>query len=98
MAANHIKIDTNLVFRSSPSYENLNALDGGPDGLRVARLVFELACERLHPGGKLWLELGNDHPPMVKTIMDQKYQGRLNFVDSYEDQYGRERFVELEKV
>ncbi|EDW63359.1 MTRF1L release factor glutamine methyltransferase [Drosophila virilis] len=79
-------------------YENLNALDGGSDGLRVARLVFDLACRHLRPGGKLWLELGNEHPPLVKTIMNLKYQGRLNFVGSYFDQYKRERFVQLEKV
>ncbi|EDW80363.1 uncharacterized protein Dwil_GK18695 [Drosophila willistoni] len=79
-------------------YENLNALDGGSDGLRVARLVFELACRYLRSGGKLWLELGNEHPPLVKTIMNLKYQGRLKFVDSYYDQYKRERFVQIEKV
>ncbi|XP_017111412.1 MTRF1L release factor glutamine methyltransferase [Drosophila elegans] len=79
-------------------YENLNALDGGSDGLRVARLVFDLACRHLRPGGKLWLELGNDHPPMVKTIMNMKYEGRLKFIASYSDQYQRERFVQIEKV
>ncbi|KAH8356999.1 hypothetical protein KR200_011889 [Drosophila serrata] len=79
-------------------YENLNALDGGSDGLRVARLVFELACRHLHSGGQLWLELGNDHPPMVKTIMNLKYEGRLKFLASYNDQYKRERFVQIEKV
>lgn len=79
-------------------YENLNALDGGSDGLRVARLVFELACRHLRPGGKLWLELGNDHPPMVKTIMNLKYEGRLKFIAGYSDQYKRERFVQIEKV
>ncbi|BFF93180.1 MTRF1L release factor glutamine methyltransferase [Drosophila madeirensis] len=79
-------------------YENLNALDGGSDGLRVARLVFDLACRHLHSGGKLWLELGNEHPPLVKTIMHLKYEGRLNFVGSYYDQYKRERFVQIEKV
>ncbi|XP_034474720.1 MTRF1L release factor glutamine methyltransferase [Drosophila innubila] len=79
-------------------YENLNALDGGSDGLRVASLVFDLACLHLRPGGKLWLELGNEHPPLVKTIMNLKYQGRLQFVDSYLDQYKRERFVQLQKV
>ncbi|ALC40267.1 CG9531 [Drosophila busckii] len=78
-------------------YENLNALDGGSDGLRIARLVFELACRHLRPGGKLWLELGNEHPPLVKTIMNLKYQGRLNYVASYYDQYKRERFVELQR-
>ncbi|EDV99391.1 MTRF1L release factor glutamine methyltransferase [Drosophila grimshawi] len=79
-------------------YENLNALDGGSDGLRVARLVFDLACVHLRPGGKLWLELGNEHPPLVKTIMHLQYEGRLKFVQSYQDQYKRERFVQLEKV
>ncbi|XP_017011780.2 MTRF1L release factor glutamine methyltransferase [Drosophila takahashii] len=79
-------------------YENLNALDGGSDGLKVARLVFELACRHLRPGGKLWLELGNDHPPLVKTIMNLKYEGRLKFIAGYSDQYKRERFVQIEKV
>ncbi|KAH8410294.1 hypothetical protein KR009_010785 [Drosophila setifemur] len=79
-------------------YENLNALDGGSDGLRVARLVFELACRHLHPGGKLWLELGNEHPPLVKTIMNLKYEGRLKYIGSYYDQYKRERFVQIEKA
>lgn len=80
------------------SYENLNALDGGSDGLRVARLVFELACRHLQPGGRLWLELGNEHPPLVKTMMNLKYEGRLKFLASYNDQYKRERFVQIEKV
>jgi len=66
--------------------------------LRVARLVFDLACRHLRPGGKLWLELGNDHPPMVKTIMNLKYEGRLKFIAGYSDQYQRERFVQIEKV
>ncbi|XP_054742422.1 MTRF1L release factor glutamine methyltransferase [Anastrepha obliqua] len=80
------------------AYENLNALDGGQDGLRVARLVFNLACEHLRPGGKMWLELGEDHPPLVQTIMDTQYEGRLRFIAGYKDQYKRNRFVEIEKV
>ncbi|XP_075150089.1 hemK methyltransferase 1 [Haematobia irritans] len=79
-------------------YENLNALDGGPDGLRIARLVFDCACKHLKPGGKMWLELGNDHPPLVKTIMNLQYEGRLKFIASYDDQYKRNRFVEIEKI
>ncbi|XP_023304938.2 MTRF1L release factor glutamine methyltransferase [Lucilia cuprina] len=79
-------------------YENLNALDGGPDGLRIARLVFDCACEHLKSGGKLWLELGSEHPPLVKTIMNLQYEGRLRFVSSFMDQYQRDRFVEIEKV
>ncbi|XP_036321517.1 MTRF1L release factor glutamine methyltransferase [Rhagoletis pomonella] len=79
-------------------YENLNALDGGPDGLRVARLVFNLACEHLRTGGKLWLELGEDHPPMVQTVLETQYEGRLRFIAGYKDQYKRNRFVEIEKV
>nr|XP_014086098.1 MTRF1L release factor glutamine methyltransferase [Bactrocera oleae] len=78
-------------------YENLNALDGGPDGLRVARLVFNLACEHLRPGGKMWLELGEDHPPLVQTIMETQYEGRLRYIAGYKDQYKRNRFVEIEK-
>ncbi|XP_067625480.1 MTRF1L release factor glutamine methyltransferase [Eurosta solidaginis] len=79
-------------------YENLKALDGGPDGLRVARLVFNFACENLRPGGKLWLELGEDHPPMVQTIMETRYEGCLRFIAGYKDQCKRNRFVEIEKI
>ncbi|XP_061395033.1 MTRF1L release factor glutamine methyltransferase-like [Musca vetustissima] len=79
-------------------YENLNALDGGPDGLRIARLVFDCGCLYLKPGGKMWMELGSDHPQLVQTIMDTQYEGRLRFVQGYKDQYKRNRFVELEKV
>lgn len=66
--------------------------------MQIARLVFDLACLHLRPGGKLWLELGSEHPPLVKTIMNLKYEGRLRFISSYIDQYKRDRFVEIEKV
>ncbi|XP_037959204.1 MTRF1L release factor glutamine methyltransferase-like [Teleopsis dalmanni] len=80
------------------AYENLNALDGGPDGLKVARLVFNLASLYLRSGGKLWLELGTDHPQLVKRIMNRQYSGRLKYVAGYKDQYKQERFVEIERV
>lgn len=83
-----------LIFR----YENLNALDGGPDGLRIARLVFDCACHHLKSGGKMWLELGSEHPPLVKTIINLQYVGRLKYIGSFMDQYKRNRFVEIEKV
>lgn len=87
-----------FVYFSCFRFENLNALDGGPDGLRIARLVLDCACVHLKSGGKLWLELGSEHPPLVKTIINLQYEGRLRFINSYLDQYKRDRFVEIEKV
>lgn len=83
---------------SRHSYENFNALDGGPDGLRVARLILDLACIHLHPDGKLWMELGSDHPPLVKTIIAMQYEDRLRYIAGHKDQYDRERFVEIMKI
>ncbi|KAL9924798.1 MTRF1L release factor glutamine methyltransferase-like [Glossina fuscipes] len=79
-------------------YENRIALDGGSDGLVVVRLVLHLSRFHLRSGGKLWLELGNDQTPLVKTIVNLKHAENLRFLNSYKDRYGRERFVEIEKT
>ncbi len=41
-------------------YEPRQALDGGPDGLRVIRRLLDQARTRLRPGGILLCELGSD--------------------------------------
>lgn len=79
-------------------YENSNALLGGTDGLHVARSVCDVASNHLVPGGKLWMELGSSHPPLVQTIINSQYEGRLEYLRGYKDQYKQERFVEIQKV
>ncbi|XP_055906662.1 MTRF1L release factor glutamine methyltransferase [Eupeodes corollae] len=79
-------------------YENSNALIGGQDGLHVARSVCDVASNHLVPGGKLWMELGSSHPPLVQTIINTQYEGKLQYLNGYKDQYKQERFVEIMKV
>ncbi|XP_055851655.1 MTRF1L release factor glutamine methyltransferase [Episyrphus balteatus] len=79
-------------------YENSNALIGGQDGLHVARSVCDVASNHLVTGGKLWMELGSSHPPLVQTIINTQYEGRLQYLNGYKDQYKQERFVEIAKV
>lgn len=76
----------------------MHALEGGPDGLKVVRLVLQLAIKYLKPKGILWLELGNDHPPLVKTLVNITMQKHLKCLQIYKDDIKRERFMEIERL
>lgn len=54
-------------------YEPVLALDGGPDGLRVFRALFDGlvragAQAKLRPGGRIYLEIGADQGLAVKSL------------------------------
>lgn len=70
--------------------EPLNALDGGPDGLDIARRLVIEAQEKLATGGRLALELHFDHPSQLAPEL-----GRYNFLDPQivKDYSGHDRFV-----
>ena len=48
-------------------YEPRAALDGGADGLDVARRVVAAAGRLLHPGGRLLMELGGEQDELLAT-------------------------------
>lgn len=50
-------------------YEPHRALDGGPDGLDVARRVIDAARRLLRPGGWLLLEVGGDQDETLAPIL-----------------------------
>jgi release factor glutamine methyltransferase len=52
------------------NYEPRLALDGGPDGLDVIRLLIPAASAHLRAGGLLALEVGQGQAEAVKEIMD----------------------------
>lgn len=78
-------------------YENLNALDGGPDGLKVIILLLKLAQEKVIKGGKLWMEVDSEHPQVLEEIVETEYKDTLRYVKTYKDIFGKDRFVEIEK-
>lgn len=52
-------------------YEPERALDGGPDGLDVARRVVLAASRLLRPGGWLLLELGGDQDASIGSALQE---------------------------
>lgn len=79
-------------------YEDLRALDGGPDGLNVIKSIIKLASKRLCLQGHLWLEVDPTHPPKIEEyIKEHENVLKLKFVASYKDMFGKERFVEVMK-
>ena len=95
--------------RDVADWEDPLALDGGPDGLRVARLVLEHApsilAEHAHTAGAdraVWLELDTSGPPLLQCLAlerQEPWARRLHkgndAVKSYDDASGRPRFARL---
>jgi release factor glutamine methyltransferase len=50
-------------------YEPHDALDGGPDGLRVVASLIEQAAPLLSPGGHLILEIGTAQEEAVRSLI-----------------------------
>lgn len=79
-------------------YEDLRALDGGPDGLNVIKSIIKLASKRLCLRGHLWLEVDPTHPSKIEEyIKEHEDVLKLKFVATYKDMFGKERFVEVMK-
>jgi len=70
--------------------EGRQALDGGPDGLRVLRRIVEGAPLRLRPGG--WLVLEMD-PAQTRTVAAWLRRAGFSSVEVLRDLQGRDRIV-----
>uniref|UniRef100_A0A1Q3FF60 peptide chain release factor N(5)-glutamine methyltransferase n=1 Tax=Culex tarsalis TaxID=7177 RepID=A0A1Q3FF60_CULTA len=80
-------------------YEDLRALDGGPDGLTVIKTILSLASDHLADEGILWLEVDTSHPPLIAAYLEEHGERLgLRYVSSYKDLFRKERFVEIVKV
>ncbi|XP_055308117.1 MTRF1L release factor glutamine methyltransferase [Sitodiplosis mosellana] len=80
-------------------YEDLRALDGGPDGLNIIRYILTFASKRLKLQGHLWLEVDPSHPPLIEEyLQENKSNLNLKFVAAYKDMFGKDRFVEIMKI
>lgn len=79
-------------------YEDIRALEAGPEGLDVIKLLLELSVNFLKPGGSLWIECDPRHPEIIKKITENnQVEWKLKFISSYSDIFKKERFVEIEK-
>lgn len=79
-------------------YEDLRAIDGGPDGLDIIKVILRFAADNLQPQGHLWLEIDPTQPKLIEAyIAEQNDALNMKFVSSYKDMFGKERFVEIMK-
>lgn len=79
-------------------YEDLRALDGGPDGLDTIKVILTFAADNLQPQGHLWLEIDPTQPKLIETYIEEQREAlNMKFVSSYKDMFGKERFVEIMK-
>lgn len=69
IACNPPYVESALCGEPPLSFEPLQALDGGPDGLRELRPVISGAPPHLKPGGMLAVEHGADQGAAVRSLM-----------------------------
>jgi len=77
--------------------EPREALDGGPDGLRVVRGFLPQAAAVLKPGGWLVLELGENHADRVRAIIAASSSLEPETVETTTDGSGCERVLAVRK-
>ncbi|KAG7206060.1 hypothetical protein KM043_003458 [Ampulex compressa] len=79
-------------------YEDIRALDGGDDGLKVIKPLLKYAASALKPGGRLLLEVDSSHPQYI-TFFTKKYSLlKLHYEHTYKDFCNNDRFVEIIKI
>lgn len=79
-------------------YEDIRALDAGPEGMNVIKILLKLSAKFLKPEGSLWIEVDPRHPEIIKKITENHHdEWKLKYISSYSDIFKKERFVEIEK-
>jgi len=79
-------------------YEDIRALDGGVDGMRVVRSLLSAAGPLLARRGRVILEVDPSHPQLIKEILEKQGDKlHLAIEEVHKDYLGKERFVQLIK-
>lgn len=78
-------------------YEDLRALDGGMDGLRVVKPLIKAAASLLRHKGRLFMEVDPSHPQAIKKWINEDAQSslRLKFERTHEDFSRKPRYVQM---
>ncbi|XP_042304756.1 MTRF1L release factor glutamine methyltransferase isoform X2 [Sceloporus undulatus] len=79
------------------SYEDLDALDGGTDGMCVIREILQLASYILKDCGSIFLEVDPRHPEMVKNWLRSHPDLPLVVCATHKDFCGKLRFLHIQK-
>ncbi|NXW56910.1 HEMK1 methyltransferase, partial [Eurystomus gularis] len=78
-------------------YEDLNALDGGDDGMRVIKTILALAPSLLKDSGSVFLEVDPRHPDMVENWLQAHPNLLLVLCAIHKDFCGKPRFLHIQK-
>ncbi len=78
------------------AYEDLRALDGGPDGLDVVRSLVKFCNLNLRTGGRLFLELDPSHKELLPALLEED-ESQLEIESTHKDFSGQHRFAVLTK-
>ncbi len=73
------------------AHEPRSALDGGPDGLACIRRLAAQAVLALRPGGRLWMEIGDEQGEATRCILAG---AGFDSVQLHRDLSGHDRLVE----
>nr|XP_020644445.1 hemK methyltransferase family member 1 [Pogona vitticeps]XP_020644455.1 hemK methyltransferase family member 1 [Pogona vitticeps]XP_020644462.1 hemK methyltransferase family member 1 [Pogona vitticeps] len=79
------------------SYEDLDALDGGDDGMSVIKEILNLASYILKDFGSIFLEVDPRHPEMVKNWVRSHPDLSLFLSATHKDFCGKPRFLHIQK-
>ncbi|NXX69166.1 HEMK1 methyltransferase, partial [Spizella passerina] len=78
-------------------YEDLDALDGGDDGMRVIKTILALAPSLLKVSGSVFLEVDPRHPDMVEHWLQAHPELLLTLHAIHKDFCGKPRFLHIQK-
>ncbi|XP_021384881.2 MTRF1L release factor glutamine methyltransferase [Lonchura striata] len=78
-------------------YEDLDALDGGDDGMRVIKTILALAPSLLKVSGSVFLEVDPRHPNMVEQWLQAHPELLLTLRAIHKDFCGKPRFLQIQK-
>uniref|UniRef100_A0A8C8RKJ5 peptide chain release factor N(5)-glutamine methyltransferase n=1 Tax=Pelusios castaneus TaxID=367368 RepID=A0A8C8RKJ5_9SAUR len=79
------------------SYEDLDALDGGNDGMRVIKKILALAPCVLKDNGSVFLEVDPRHTEMVENWLRSHPDLSLSVTATHKDFFGKLRFLHIQK-
>lgn len=94
-------VPTKNILKLEPEikiYEDLRALDGGEDGLKIIRPLIQYSAKALKPGGHLFVEVDPAHPEYISFFVKKYDTLKLRYEHTYKDFCNNDRFVEISKM
>ncbi|KAI4494474.1 hypothetical protein M0802_008966 [Mischocyttarus mexicanus] len=94
-------VPTKDILKLEPEikiYEDLRALDGGIDGLKIIKPLIQYSANALKPGGRLFIEVDPVHPEYISFFVKKYDTLKLHYEHTYKDFCNNDRFVEISKI